>query len=53
MVGGSLALSLEGLSCSLMVDYLSISLDIGMVFYYYAIIFFKSRIVVLGARWEV
>jgi hypothetical protein len=27
--------------------------NIPMVFYSYAIIFFKSRIVVLGAKWEV
>ena len=32
MVGVSLVLALEGLSCALMVDYLSISLDLGMVF---------------------
>ena len=38
---------------ALMVDYLGISLDIGMVFYYYAIIFFNSSIVMLGARWKV
>ena len=39
MVDGSDALALEGLSLAIVVDYLGISLDLGMVFYYYAILF--------------
>jgi hypothetical protein len=53
MVDGSLALALDDVFLALMVDCLGISLDLGMVFYYYAIIFFKSSIVMLGSRWEV
>jgi hypothetical protein len=39
MVVGSLALSLDDVFLAFMVDCLGISLDLGMVFYYYAIIF--------------
>ena len=51
--GRSDALALEGYFLALVVDCLGISLDLGMVFYYYAIIFSSSSIVMLGARWEV
>ena len=51
--GRSGALALEGYFLALVVDCLGISLDLGMVFYYYAIIFFKSSIVMLGAWYEV
>jgi hypothetical protein len=44
MVDGSVALALEGLSFALMVDCLSIFLEIGMVFHFHAIICFKSRL---------
>ena len=40
------ALALDDVFLDFMVDCLGISLDLAMVFYYYAIIFFKSRIVV-------
>jgi hypothetical protein len=54
MVNGiSDALALEGYFLALVVDWLSISLDIGMVFYSLAVILFESSIVMLGARWEV
>jgi hypothetical protein len=39
MVGGSLTLALDDAFLALMVDFLGISLDLGMVFYYYGIIF--------------
>jgi hypothetical protein len=44
MVDGSVALALEGLSFSLIVDCLSIFLEIGMIFYFHAIICSKSRL---------
>jgi hypothetical protein len=40
------ALALDDVFLDFMVDYLGIFLDLGMVFYSYAIILFKSRIVV-------
>jgi hypothetical protein len=51
--GRSDALALEGYFLALVVDCLSISLDLGMFFTSLSIILFKSSIVVLGARWEV
>jgi hypothetical protein len=47
------ALALDDVFLDFMADYLDIFLDFGMVFYSYAIILFKSRIVVLEANWEV
>ena len=51
--GRSDALALESYFLALVVDCLSISLDLGMVFYSLAIILFRSNIVMLGARWKV
>jgi hypothetical protein len=50
--GRSDVLALEGYFLALVVDCLGISIDLGMVFYYYAIIFSISSIAMLGSRWE-
>jgi hypothetical protein len=46
-------LALDDVFLAFMGDYPVIFLDFGMVFYSYAIIIFKLRIVMLGDRWEV
>jgi hypothetical protein len=52
MFGGSDALALEGFSLSIVVDYLSIFLElVWSLFSCYHL--FQVKVIVLGARWEV